>query len=118
MKTAIKFSVTITLALGLIYNSFSQMVHEKPINLKFKNNRLIFSKVNLLAYRPNENGRNEFNSFVMMPFSTKTTAYPVGTKIYFANSKQIDVVMGGKSVNDKPFMIVSKEDEGKTFKIY
>ena len=42
---------------------------------------------------------------------------PPGTKLYLANQKQVDIVMGGKSIdNGKPFLVIKKEDDNKTFK--
>jgi hypothetical protein len=52
----------------------------------------------------------------MLPKSGKEFTYKEGTKIYLANSKQIDVVMSGKRIDqDKPFLILKKGDAGKTF---
>ena len=43
---------------------------------------------------------------------------PEGTKIYLANSEQVNTVMSGAKISDQPpFLVVKKEDEGKSFNI-
>jgi hypothetical protein len=118
MKNTTKFFATIALAYGLFSNAMAQQEQAplKVVNVKFQNNSIWFSKVNLITYRPNEKG-NDTVILPMMPFGTTQKSYPVGTKVYFANNKQVDIVMDGKRLEDKPFMVVKAEDEGKIFKI-
>lgn len=71
----------------------------------------------MITYRPDEIG-NGTTGFFMGPYSTKTYQFPEGTKIYLANSNQVNTVMSGAKISDeKPFLIVKKEDEGKSFNI-
>ena len=37
----------------------------------------------------------------------------VGTKVYLANKQQIDLVMGGKTLQGKPLLTVQASDEGR-----
>jgi len=54
----------------------------------------------------------------MLPKSVKALSFREGTRVYLASSKQVGVVMSGKRIDqDKPFLIVSKENEGKTLSI-
>ncbi len=73
-------------------------------------------KVALISYEPGEPG-NSTNIFTMAPLvGIKTVRYPVGTKLYIADDKQVNVVMSGKRIdNSKPFLTVQVSDAGKTF---
>ena len=87
------------------------------IAISFKNNRVFFKKITLITYRPDETG-NGTEGFIMKPFGTVTKQYPPGTRIYFADSKQVEKVMSGRKLDDRPFMVVTPEDSGKTFDIF
>ena len=103
----------VVLFLGVSFSAFSQ----KKVTIKFQNNRLFFTKVMLITYEPNTKGNGTAGS-LMAPYAISEKSFPIGTKIYFANSRQIDVVMSGKTIQDKPFLIVKEEDANKTFKIF
>ncbi len=87
------------------------------VSFKVFNNSVLLHKYTLIGYNPGETG-NWTNSFVLLPGVHRTYECPVGTKIYQADGKQIETVMGGGSIrNDEPFITVKAEDEGKSFKL-
>ena len=87
------------------------------VSFKLKNNNLLPTKITMITYRPNENG-NGTTGFFVGPYGTKTYQFPEGTKIYLANSDQVNTVMSGAKICDQPpFLVVKKEDEGKSFNI-
>lgn len=87
------------------------------ISFKIKNNSLLPAKVTVISYRPDETGNGTSGCFIG-PFGSRTLKFPVGTKIYLANSNQVNTVMSGASITDQPpFLIVKKEDAGITFPI-
>ena len=90
---------------------------EVLVSFKLKNNNLLPTKITMITYRPNENG-NRTTGFLVGPYGTKTYQFPEGTKIYLANSDQVNTVMSGAKICDQPpFLVVKKEDEGKSFNI-
>jgi hypothetical protein len=87
------------------------------IDFKLKNNSLLPAKLTVISYRPNEKG-NGTRGFVIGSYGSRTLKFPAGTKIYLANSEQVNIVMSGKKITDQtPFLIVKEEDEGKIFNI-
>jgi hypothetical protein len=87
------------------------------VSFKLRNNSLLPSKVSVISYRPDESG-NGTNAFVMMPYGTRTYRFPVGTKIYLADQKQVNTVMSGARISDQaPFLLIKKQDNNKTFNI-
>lgn len=87
------------------------------VSFKLKNNNLLPTKITMITYRPDENG-NGTTGFFVGPYGTKTYQFPEGTKIYLANSDQVNTVMSGAKISDQPpFLVVKKEDEGKSFNI-
>lgn len=97
-------------------NNTEQSV-KKNIIFKLKNSSLLPAKVTLISYQPGEN-ENGTTGFMMGSYGTKLFKFPVGTKIYLANSKQVNTVMSGASIKDQPpFLTVKVGDEGKVFPI-
>ena len=90
---------------------------EPEITVRFRNNSIKFQKVALITYKPDEQSNNT-NIFKMAPYAFTSQKFPVGTRVYFANNKQVDVVMSGQPLTDKPFLVVRKEDSGKLFNIF
>ena len=41
----------------------------------------------------------------------------IGTRLYVADSDQIDTVMGGQKLTGTPFLTVKAEDSGKIFSL-
>lgn len=89
---------------------------ERGIPVRFQNNSFSVRRVALITYKPGETG-NGTRIFPMMPFATTKEVYPVGTKVYFADDRQVDIVMSGRPLTDKPFLTVKAEDAGKTYKL-
>ncbi|MCX6216849.1 hypothetical protein [Spirosoma sp.] len=88
------------------------------VMVRFRNNSLIPRKVMLISYKPDEAG-NGTQGIMLLPYSSTTQTFPVGTKVYFADSEQVDIVMSGKRIDeDTPFLTVRKENKGKTFNIF
>ena len=111
---------------NLFYKSKNELVNQeeksnKPtanfISFKIKNNGLLPVSVTLISYRPDESG-NGTTGFTLISFGSKSFRFPEGTKIYVANKEQVNTVMSGAKISDQvPFLIVKKEDEGKSFSI-
>lgn len=85
------------------------------VKFKLKNISLLPKKVTIVTYQPGDEG-NGTEQVTMMPRAAKILTYKVGTKIYLADAKQVDVVMSGQRIDkEKPFLVVKTEDAGKTF---
>jgi len=85
------------------------------VSFKLKNNNLLPKKITMITYRPDEKG-NGTAGYFFGSYGSKNYQFPEGTKIYLANSAQVNTVMSGAKISDQlPFLIVKKEDEGKSF---
>ena len=94
---------------------------DKPIaaliRFRIKNNSMLPEKVSLIYYRPDERG-NATMIFTLSPLGRKSLQFPEGTKLYLASNEQVNTVMNGAKISDQPpFLIVKKEDDGKSFNI-
>lgn len=88
------------------------------IRVRFRNNSLLPRKIMLISYRPDEPG-NGTQGFMLLPGGVARPSFPVGTKIYFADDGQVDVVMSGKRIDtQKPFMVIRKEDSEKIINLF
>ncbi len=82
-----------------------------------KNNSMLPAKISLISYNPYEKGNGTIQ-FMLIPLGSKSFKFPEGTKIYLANNDQVNTVMSGEKIADQPpFLIVKKEDEGRSFNI-
>jgi hypothetical protein len=91
---------------------------EKSITLHFRNNSIGFRKVALISYAPGETGNNA-SVFTLAPYASTRRSFPAGTRLYFADGKQVDQVMSGTSINaQKPFLVVQSGDQGETYDIF
>ncbi len=91
---------------------------EKTVTLHFRNNSIGFRKVSLISYAP---GTTENGTVVvtLAPYASTRRSFPAGTRVYFADGKQVDQVMSGNSINgQKPFLVVEPADHGETFNIF
>lgn len=82
---------------------------EAPVRVRFtlQNKSILFSKKTLIAYEPGQMG-NSTSGLLFTPFQKKEFTYAVGTKLYFANNRQVDVVMSGQRIDtEKPFLEVN-----------
>ena len=87
------------------------------ISFTLRNPSLLPQKITLISYKPGENG-NGTTGFMMGPKGSKSFTFPAGTKLYLANSEEVDVVMSGKRIDSgKPFLVVKSEDAGKSFDV-
>ena len=84
----------------------------KLVTLTFVNGHTTSQQVTLISYAPTETG-NETNGFTLAPNEKKQKQYLTGTKVYIATKKQVDLVMSGKVLQDKPFLTVQPGDEGR-----
>lgn len=92
-------------------------VAKQTVVVRLHNTSLLPKKVALISYEPGEIG-NSTNIFVMNPKGTRAVRFPVGTKLYTADDKQVDVVMSGKRIDSsKPFLIVKAGDNGQVFDV-
>jgi hypothetical protein len=114
-----KIAAVLFLVLSLSVATLAQNQAPNPemVKVSFRNNSIVFRKVTLVTYLPTETG-NGTRGIVMAPYASTSESYPVGTKIYFANRRQVAVVMSGKPLSDEPFLVVKPEHEGKTFSIF
>ena len=113
MKTLI---ITITLCLVGLTNAMAQnktQTDAKSINITFKNNSLLPRHYNFVTYAPDQDGNGKVGQ-MLGPNSTVAFTVLAGTKFYLADAKQIDIVMNGKKLTDKPFYTAMTEDDGKT----
>jgi hypothetical protein len=95
--------------------SIAQNTENSLIKIKLKNTSLLPKKVTIVSYQPGDSG-NGTEQITMLPKAEKELTYKEGTKIYLANSKQVNVVMsGGRLDQSKPFLVVKRGDAGKTF---
>ena len=97
--------------------TYTNWASASKVNFLLKNNSILPVKVTLISYKPNEKG-NGTTGFMMAPYGRRSLTFIEGTKIYLANSDQVNTVMSGAKIsNQPPFLIVKKEDEGREFKI-
>ena len=92
-------------------------VSARKVTVKLRNPSLLPRKITLISYEPGEIG-NSTNGFMLRPKGTTSFRFPVGTKLYIADSEQVDVVMSGKRIDSgKPFLTVKAEDAGQAFDV-
>ena len=80
--------------------AFCQNTKTPNVVFYLKNTSLLPKKITVIAYQPNETG-NSTNGFFIMPGQKKKVEYTAGTKVYLANRKQVNVVMGGRQYQFK-----------------
>lgn len=89
----------------------------KKVAIRLRNSSLLPRKITLISYEPGETG-NSTNGFMLGSKGNRTFTFPIGTKLYIADSEQVDVVMSGKRIDSsKPFLTVKAEDAGKAFDV-
>ena len=87
----------------------------KNVRFSIKNNSLLPRSFTLISYRPDEQG-NGTTGFMLAPSGSKSYAFPVGTRLFLADQKQVDIVMSGASIrNGEPFLVVKATDQGQVF---
>jgi hypothetical protein len=106
------------LTLAILFFSFASFSQSsnKVIKFKFKNSSILPKKLILISYTPGDMG-NGTQAFWMWPGGNKEFSFKEGTKLYMANQKQVDTVMGGNRIdNEKPFLTVTRETADQTIK--
>jgi hypothetical protein len=89
----------------------------QTVEISLKNTSLLPKKITVIAYQPGDSGNSTTGIFLLPGFSKKFT-FQVGTKVYLADSDQIDQVMGGKRIDgEKPFLVVEVDSNGRIFNI-
>jgi hypothetical protein len=87
------------------------------VSFRLHNTSLLPKKVSLISYAPGETG-NGTQIFMMAPKGNRKFTFPLGTRLYLANSDQVNIVMSGKRIdNGKPFLTVQPSDAGKAFDV-
>jgi len=87
------------------------------VTVRLRNPSLLPRKITLISYEPGTIG-NGTTGCMLAPKGTKAFRFPIGTKLYIADSEQVDVVMSGKRIDSgKPFLTVKAEDVGKAFDV-
>lgn len=91
---------------------------QKKIKIQFQNNSALPRKVAFVFYEPSQKGSNSTSIKVLMPLTSAFFEVEVGTRFYNANREQVDVVMSGAKLTDKPLYVVQSGDNGKVVKIF
>ena len=107
-----KFFATIATALLFTLTANAQ---GGKVTVNLKNNGALPRKYMVITYQPSDNGSNGTSGTLLMPTFSKTMTVEVGTRIFIADSRQVNTVMGGRQLPDTPFLTVKAEDAGKTF---
>jgi hypothetical protein len=90
---------------------------DRKITVRLRNSSLLPRKITLISYEPGTIG-NGTTGCMLAPKGTKAFRFPIGTKLYIADSEQVDVVMSGKRIdNGKAFLVVKAEDAGQSFDV-
>jgi hypothetical protein len=109
------FGIFLFSLLGFAQVTFAQSEITEPTNVnievKFVNKSLHPKKYVFISYQPSTPG-NGTQSVVLAPGLGKKLTFEIGTKIYIANSEQVDYVMSGQQLTgrtDKPFCIITNK---------
>jgi uncharacterized membrane protein len=116
MKKSISIIAILLMFFASLSSIFAQAKNDKMVGVKFKNNSILPRKYTFITYAPNSKENGTFGD-IIIPNGTKELKVVVGTKIYLANRKQIDVVMGGNQLTGEPFYIAKLEDDGKVINL-
>ena len=95
---------------------YAQDRKEKTVTFKFKNNSILPHKYTFITYAPNSKENGTVGD-IFTPNGTKEFKVVVGTKIYLANRKEVNVVMSGNQLTGEPFYVVKLEDDGKVINL-
>lgn len=77
-----------------------------------RNNSWLIRKFTIVSYPPGEKGNNTV-VMILGPGMRRSFQFAEGTRVYAATSRQTDVVMSGKPLNDKPLLVVACKDDGR-----
>lgn len=109
------FGIFLFSLLGFAQVAFAQSetseTANQTIEVKFVNKSLLPKKYVIISYQPSTPG-NGTQSVVLAPGLGKKLTFEIGTKIYIANSEQVDFVMSGQNLTnrtDKLFCIITNK---------
>ena len=109
-----KYILTSLLMLTALIVSFGQQ-EDALITVTLRNSSLLPKKITVISYEPGESG-NGTTGVMLWPVGAKKFKFKEGTKIYIGTDEQVGTVMSGKRIDqDKPFLVVTKASEGKSF---
>ena len=112
MKKSISIIVILLIFFTSFNSVFAQDKGEKIVTIKFKNNSMLPRKYTFITYAPNSKDNGTTGDYII-PNGTREFKILVSTKIYLANRKQVDLVMGGNQLTGEPFYVAKLEDDGK-----
>jgi hypothetical protein len=94
-----------------------EKIEQNSVLIKLKNNSLLPHKYAIVSYEAGKTTNGTTIKF-FGPMSKSSFRFPVGTRIYVADNKGVDIVMGGGNLLDSPpFLTVSADMNGKIFEI-
>lgn len=106
------------LSVGVFAQDQAQKSPQKQqVSITFKNNSILPRKYTFVTYWTKDRNNNATEGVVLAPYATKTITDVVGTELFLANDKQVDIVMSGNKIDDKPFWVFKSEDNGKTINL-
>ncbi len=112
-STEVVVKTSLNIGQNISQNNVANTIQKVTVNLK--NNGVLPRKYMVITYQPSNNGNNGTNGMLLMPTFFKSFEVEVGTRIFIADSGQVNTVMGGQKLTGTPFLIVKAEDAGKTF---
>jgi hypothetical protein len=83
------------------------------VSITFKNNSLLPRHYTFVTYWNADRSNNATEGVLLMPYASKTIKDVVGTELFLADSEDVEVVMSGNPIKEKPFWVFKAEDEGK-----
>ncbi|MDZ7935855.1 MAG: hypothetical protein U5M51_13010 [Emticicia sp.] len=90
---------------------------KQKVSITFKNNSVLPRKYTFVTYQTKDRSSNATEGMVLAPYATKTVTNVVGTELFLADKKQINIVMSSKKIEDKAFWVFKSEDNGKTINL-
>jgi hypothetical protein len=111
-----KYIFTSLLMMTAVIVALAQQ-EDQMITVTIRNSSLLPKKITVISYQPGETG-NGTTGVMLWPVGSRKFKFKEGTKIYIATDEQVGTVMSGKRIDqDKPFLVVTKASEGKSFEL-
>ena len=83
------------------------------VSFRLRNPSMLPRRTALISYAPGARG-NGTTIFRLFSWASRKFEFPVGTKLYLADDKQVETVMSGRRIDDgPPFLTVSADDAGR-----
>lgn len=96
----------------LILISATVFGQNSNIKIKFKNNSYLPHRYTFVIYKANQKTNATIGKF-LGPNTIVIFELTEGSKVYLADSKDVDMVMSGNVLEGPPFYIVSKSSSNK-----